>query len=114
VLTWLGAGEKAKPAVEERAKDGRTFGSLSDEWIDGVENGRIKRRRRGEPEPYAPTTIPGYRRDLKYVVNPRFGERPADTVEEREWQELFDELARGGLSYSRLANIKAVASSVYA
>jgi hypothetical protein len=52
VLTWLGAGEKAKPAIEERAMLGRTFSSLGIEWIDGVENGRIQRRRRGKPEPY--------------------------------------------------------------
>jgi integrase len=114
MLTWLAAGEKAGPAVEERAAEGRTFTSLADEWMDGVENGRIQRRRRGKPEPYAPTTIPGYRRDLNNVLKPRFGERPADLIDEREWQDFFDELARHGLSHSRLANVKAVASSIYA
>jgi integrase len=114
VLTWLGAGEKAKPAVEERVEQGRSFGSLGDEWMDGVQNGRIQRRRRGKPEPYAPTTIPGYRRDLNRLLKPRFGERPADSIDEREWQEFFDEIARDALSYSRLANVKAVASSIYA
>jgi integrase len=114
VLTWLGAGDKAKPAVRERSEEGPTFGSLGDEWIDGVGNGRIQRRRRGKPEPYAPTTIPGYRRDLNNLLKPRFGERPADRIDEREWQDFFDELARDGLSHSRLANVKAVASSIYA
>jgi site-specific recombinase XerC len=75
---------------------------------------RIQRRRRGKPEPYAPTTIPGYRRDLNNLLKPRFGERPADGIDEREWQDFFDELARDGLSHSRLANVKAVASSIYA
>lgn len=114
VLTWLGAGEKARPAVRERVDDGPTFGSLGEEWMDGVANGRIQRRRRGKPEPYAPTTIPGYRRDLNRLLKPRFGERPADRIDEREWQDFFDELARQGLSHSRLANVKAVASSIYA
>ena len=115
ILTWLGAGEKAKPAVAERAEDGRSFGSLADEWIDGVSTGRIQRRRRGRPEPYAPTTVPGYRRDLTYLISPKFGDRAADGIDEREWQAFFDELAReGGLSYSRLANVKAVAGSIYA
>jgi hypothetical protein len=114
VLTWLAAGEKAGPAVEERAAEGRTFMSLADEWMDGVEDGRIQRRRRGKPEPYAPTTIPGYRRDLNNLLKPRFGQRPADLIDEREWQDFFDELARHGLSHSRLANVKAVASSIYA
>jgi integrase len=114
ILTWLGAGEKAKPAVAERAQEGRTFASLADEWIDGVSTGRIQRRRRGRPEPYAPTTVPGYRRDLTYLLRPKFGDRPADGIDEREWQAFFDELAREGLSYSRLANVKAVAGSIYA
>jgi hypothetical protein len=68
IMTWLGAGEKAKPAVAERAEQGRTFESLADEWIDGASTGRIQRRRRGRPEPYAPTTVPGYRRDLTYLL----------------------------------------------
>jgi integrase len=113
-VSWLGAGEKAKPAVAERVEEGRTFESLADEWIDGVTAGRIQRRRRGKPEPYAPTTIPTYRRDLTYLLKPRFGERPADGIDEREWQAFFDELTRTGLSYSRLANVKAVAGSIYA
>jgi hypothetical protein len=33
----LGAAEKAKPAIDERAQEGQTFASLSDEWMDGVE-----------------------------------------------------------------------------
>jgi integrase len=83
----------------------------------------VDRRRRERPHPAAasweagalrPTTIPGYRRALQYVLKARFGERPAARIDEREWQEFFDELARDGLSYSRLANIKAVASSIYA
>jgi len=45
---------------------------------------------------------------------PRFGERPAGRIDERERQDFFDELARDGLSHSRLANVKAVASSIYA
>jgi hypothetical protein len=37
ILTWLGAAEKAKPAIDKRAQEGQTFASLSDEWMDGVE-----------------------------------------------------------------------------
>jgi len=113
-LTWLGAGERAKPAMAERAEEGRTFESLADQWIDGVSTGRIQRRRRGRPGPYAPTTVPGYRRDLTYLLKPKFGDRSAGGIDEREWQAFFDELAREGLSYSRLANVKAVAGSIYA
>jgi hypothetical protein len=58
ILTWLGAGERAKQAIDERAEESLTFGSLGDEWMDGVANGRIQRRRRGKPEPYSPTRSP--------------------------------------------------------
>ena len=51
---------------------------------------------------------------LTNTLYPSSGTEPADEISEREWQEFFDELARDGLSYSRLANIKAVASSIYA
>jgi hypothetical protein len=81
-----------QPAVAERAEEGRTFESGG--RVDRRRPvGRIQRRRRGKPEPNAPTTIPGYRRDLTYLLKPRFGERPADGIDEREWQVFFDELA---------------------
>ena len=66
------------------------------------------------PSPTLSTTVPGYRRDLTYLLRPKFGDRSADGIDEREWQAFFDELAREGLSYSRLANVKAVAGSIYA
>lgn len=108
------ASPVAVKAIRQRAREGRTFASLADEWMDGVEAGRIQRRRRGKPEPYAPTTWPGYKRDLENILKPEFGPRPADGIDDTEWQTFFDRLARDGLSYSRLANIKAAASSVYA
>ncbi len=112
--TWVGAGEKAAEAVAEQAQRGSTFKTLGDTWIEGVRAGRIQRRRRGKAAPYSPTTIGPYAADLTNTINPKFGDRPADEISEREWQEFFDELARDGLSYSRVANIKAVASSIYA
>jgi hypothetical protein len=57
-LSWyLAAGEKAKPVLRGRAQAGRTFQSLADEWWEGVEQGRIGKRRgqRG----YSPTTLQG-------------------------------------------------------
>ena len=39
-LTWLSVGEKAAPAVRERAAAGPTFGELADEWWAGVQAGK--------------------------------------------------------------------------
>jgi integrase len=123
-LTALGAMKQGTAAVRARAADGRTFGSLAREWMAGVEAGTIQRRRRGQPRPYSSTTIPGYRRDLLGGFPRRDGSRPigvleefhgrvANEITESEWQEFFDDLRDRGLSYSRLGNVKAVASSIY-
>jgi integrase len=116
VLPWLGALKRpgVVQALRERADAGRTLGSLIDEWLDGAEAGHIARRRRGKPVPYAPGTLPKYRSDLEHLIKPRFGDIPARFIDEHEWQRFFDELARGGLSFSRRANIKSPVSSIYA
>ena len=62
-----------------------------------MRTGRIQRRRRGKAAPYSPTTVGPYAADLTNTLYPEFGERPADGISEREWQEFFDELARDGL-----------------
>lgn len=125
VVTWLDADQNAggKQAVREIvASEQRTFGALMDEFMAGAQAGIITRRRRGKPEPYARSTLKGYRRDAEYLKRPatrhqagaELGDRPADDIDVHEWQELIDELRDAGLSYSRVANIKAVASAMYA
>jgi len=117
VVTWLEAGEKGAAAVQERAKAGRTFESLGREWLEGVRAATIQRRRRGKPLPYSASTIPKYERDLEMLCDPErgaLGERIAAEITDAEWQAIFDELRRAGVSYSRAANIKAVPSAVYA
>src|ERR1700733_9730333 len=45
-LSWYaGAGPKAKPVLREKAEAGRTFQELADEWWEGVQLGRIGKRR---------------------------------------------------------------------
>jgi hypothetical protein len=45
-LTWLAAaGERAAPLLRERAAAGPTFNEFADEGWDGVEHGRIGKRR---------------------------------------------------------------------
>jgi integrase len=109
-----GRGREGRPS-RRGARGGGPHLHVSCRRVDGWRRERAHpRRRRGKPEPYAPTTIPGYRRDLNNLLKPRFGERPADGIDEREWQDFFDDFARQGLSHSRLASVKAVASSIYA
>jgi integrase len=112
-LSWLaGAGEKAEPLLRERAVAGPTFGALAGQWWQGIEHGRIGKRRgqRG----YAETTLKGYDRSLRHVLLPEFGARPAGDVSAREWQLFVDRLARAGLSRSRIANHLAVVRAIYA
>lgn len=102
-LSWyLAAGQKAAPVLRERAEVGRTFQSLADEWGEGVEQGRIGKRRgqRG----YSQTTLQGYERSLRHVLIPEFGPRPAGEISAQDWQLFVDRLARDGLSRSRIAN----------
>jgi integrase len=111
-LSWYaGAGEKAKPTLREHADAGQTFKELADEWGDGVEQGRIGKRRgkRG----YSPTTLQGYERSLRHVLIPQFGPRPASEINSQEWQLFVDRLARDGLSRSRIANHLAVVRAIY-
>ena len=112
-LSWLaGAGEKAQPLLRERAAAGPTFGALAEQWWEGVEHGRIGKRR-GQ-RAYAESTLKGYDRSLRHVLLPGFGARPAGEVGAREWQLFVDRLAREGLSRSRIANHLAVVRAIYA
>lgn len=114
VRTWLGMAAKGAKAIEARTEAGRSFGSLGEEWMSGVESGQISRRRKGKPVPYSTTTIGPYRRDLVLLADTlALGKRVAAEIEEDEWQAIVDRFRRKGLSYSRAANIKAVASSIY-
>ena len=71
VLVWLGSVSKGADHVAELAARGPSFGSLGDEWLDGVERGRIGRRR-GRGKPYSDTTIASMRRRWDYKVRPEF------------------------------------------
>ncbi|MGI8863749.1 MAG: tyrosine-type recombinase/integrase [Solirubrobacteraceae bacterium] len=111
-LSWYaGAGQKATPVLRERADAGRTFKQLAGEWWQGVEHGRIGKRRgkRG----YSRTTLQGYDRSLRHVLIPEFGPRPASEIGAPEWQLFVDTLARDGLSRSRIANHLAVVRAIY-
>jgi hypothetical protein len=60
VLAWLSATRSAAPGVRAAARPKRTFESLRDEWLAGVEAQQVGRRR-GRGKPYSSTTIGGYR-----------------------------------------------------
>jgi integrase len=111
-LTWLAAaGERAAPLLRERAAAGPTFKDLVDQWWDGVEHGRIGKRR--GKRVYSDTTLKGYDRSLRHHLLPEFAARPAGEISSREWQVFVDRLAREGLSRSRIANHLAVVRAIY-
>ncbi len=113
VVTWLSANEKGQAAAEEALAAGPTFSALAGEWLDGVRSGAVGRRRGKRSTGYSQTTLDGYGRSLRYVLEPEFGARPAGGIEAREWQMWVDRLSREGLSRSRIANHLAVARAIY-
>ncbi len=113
VLNWLLANEKGQAAVQETLEAGPTFTSLADEWLDGVQSGAVGRRRGKRSTGYSATTLAGYKRSLRYVLEPEFGPRPASGIDPREWQIWVDRMSREGLSRSRIANHLAVVRAIY-
>jgi integrase len=113
VLAWLGAGRNVRDVVAEATARGPLFEDLAAQWIDGVEQGRIGRRR-GRGKPYADTTILAMARSLKYHLIPEFGPRYASEITELDWQAWIDVLARRGLARSTIAKHISVASDIYA
>lgn len=105
--------KKGGAAIKERvATSGRTFASLGDEWMEGAKSGAI-RKRTGRGGRYSETTLHGYELDWTGTLRPKFGPRFASEIDAVEWQGFVDSLSRQGLSYSRIANIKSVASAIY-
>ncbi len=113
VFSWLVANDKGQSAVQQVLEAGPTFSALAAEWLDGVRTGSIGRRRGKRSVGYSDTTLEGYMRSLRYVLEPEFGPRPAARIEPREWQIWVDRLSREGLSRSRIANHVAVVRAIY-
>jgi integrase len=113
VLSWLGARTKGADHLRERAAAGRTFESIGDEWLAGIQARRIGRRK-GRGTPYSATTVRDYVRCYRNFLRPEFGPMPADGIDEMEWQMWVDRLSSEGLSRSRISSHVAVASAIYA
>jgi integrase len=113
VLAWLAAADAGSQHLRELAARGPLFEDLALQWLDGVEHGRIGRRR-GRGKPYAETTVLAMARSLKYHLLPEFGPRYASEISELDWQAWIDKLARRGLARSTIAKHISVASDIYA
>jgi integrase len=113
VLAWLGAAAKGKDALIAELDRGPTFGELAHRWWEGVESGRIGKRKGRGGAGYSETTLKGYERTLRTRLVPEFGVRYAAEITERDWQLWVDQLSEDGLSRSRIANMLSVASAIY-
>jgi integrase len=113
VLAWLAAADAGSLHLRELAARGPLFEDLAGQWLDGVEQGRIGRRR-GRGKPYSETTVAAMRRSLRYHVLPVFGPMHASEISELDWQAWIDKLARRGLARSTIAKHISVASDIYA
>jgi integrase len=70
VLSWLGAVAKAGDALREELDRGPTFGELAHRWWQGVEEGRIARRKGRGGSGSSPNTLKGYERTLRTRLIP--------------------------------------------
>jgi integrase len=113
VLAWLAAADAGSQHLRELAARGPLFENLAEQWLDGVQQGRIGRRR-GRGKPYAETTILAMGHSLRYHVLPEFGPMHASEISELDWQAWIDKLARRGLARSTIAKHISVASDIYA
>jgi hypothetical protein len=113
VLAWLAAADAGSQHLRELAARGPLFEDLAEQWLDGVEQGRIGRRR-GRGKSYSETTIAAMRRSLRYHLLPVFGPQHAAEISELDWQAWIDQLARRGLARSTIAKHISVASDIYA
>jgi hypothetical protein len=113
VLSWLAGTGKGAAHLQQQVERGRTFESIGDEWLAGVEAGIIGRRK-GRGRAYSATTIVDYRRAYFGFLRPEFGPMVAEEIGELEWQMWTDRLSREALSRSRIATHVAVGSAIYA
>jgi integrase len=120
---WDGQENKAAAAVRVDRRRGPTFEAVAKEWWALVEAGTYARRR-GRAKTLADSTRNDYRRVLfgtdEHTDSPtrslivRCGRRPLAALDDAYWQSFVDELARSGLSYSRISTYLAVIRHVYA
>jgi hypothetical protein len=94
-LAWLSASRMASEDLIARSATPRSLESIGDEWLAGVEAGRIGRRK-GRGRRYSQTTIDDYARSYRNFLRPEFGPMIADDISELEWQMWIDQLGREG------------------
>jgi hypothetical protein len=71
VLSRLDAARDGANHLKEQAAAGRTFESIGDEWLAGVQAGTIGRRK-GRGKAYSATTIADYRRSYENFLRVAF------------------------------------------
>jgi len=79
----------------------KTLREAADEWLDLVESGRLGNRK---GEPYKPSTLRGYRRDLEVRILPELGPMRLSDLRRADVQALADELTASGASASSVQN----------
>jgi len=122
-VSWDGQETKAAAAVRVDRRRGPTLEAVATEWWALVEAGTYARRR-GRAKTLADSTKNDYRRVLfgthdetdsqARTLIERCGRRPLAALDDAYWQSFVDELARSGLSYSRISTYLAVIRHIYA
>src|SRR4051794_21901383 len=74
-LAWLAAASSGGDHLRAEAARGPLFEALAEQWLDGVEQGRIERRR-GRGQPDSETANAPMRRSTEYHLVPAVGPKP--------------------------------------
>jgi integrase len=93
-----------------RAPTPTTLRQAADAWLDASECGEVLSRKR---QPYKPSTLRGYRADLRDYVYDDLGARRLADVTADDLQALVDRLVGSGLSGQRVRNIVTPLQSRY-
>jgi integrase len=93
------------------ASRGPTAREAADEFLVGIESGAI---RRADGQPYKPSTVRGYRRDLTRRVVPAFGPTRLTRLTRTDCQRWADTLVAEGYAPATIHNIVAALRALIA
>lgn len=85
--SWRAEAKRALDHGTLRAPTKTTLREAAEEWLAGAELGEVTNR---SGQPYKPSTLRGYRRDLDEHVLPEVGNRKLSALTTSELQELVD------------------------
>lgn len=99
--SWQADAKRAVDHGALRAVKPITFEAAAEAWLDGAEKGSILNRSGNR---FKPSTLRGYRRDLREHLIPLFGSQKLSAIQTADIQAMVDELQDAGVPASTVRN----------